>query len=670
MKQQKWLIVLLTLLAFGLRVWRLEQSPPGFRDDELINLLVISQKALDGDWSLFYPDASGHEGLYHWLNAGTLALFGRNIWGIRGLSIYLGTLTIPLLYQMGRKLFDAKVGLLAATTLAVSFWGLMYSRFALRHIGLGVLIMPAFYAFWQMIQHSPQRQPQRHGDTKGKNNVISIPMRLRNQFHSSLIAGICLGLSFYVYFSARGVPLILLTFVAYLWLTDRQLFQQIWHKTLLILGIAAILALPLLLTLRQMPANEGRIVELAVPLVEARAGNFAPLRDHIQITLGMITHTGDTEWLYNIPERPVFGVVGGIFFWLGVIICLRRFLTARQTESTHAGILLLLWGLAGISPAFLSVPPASLSHTILAQPAVYLLVALPITIIPNYPHRKTIQLAVALLLIAGIASRDLPDYFQAWTFRGNTRFLYHADMNNIAQTVQADPTLTDFGVTSLLDGVWAKLALEIALQNNPTESRPRWYNPERALLIEIAGKPALNFNGYPVLPTPYESAYLQPPLAETGGYRLNRVDFMPANPFPAPICFVNGLCATSAQYSASKGELALSWRVVHPLDLPPQQLISNPPPPDVYAGKRLSVFGQLANSSGEFIVGDDGLWVDPYSLQTGDLFQQNHHFSMPANSQPTQIIFGLYDPKDGRRILTENGVDHVVCDLGQVVCGE
>ncbi|MGD8856485.1 MAG: hypothetical protein PVG33_09175, partial [Chloroflexota bacterium] len=63
-------LALLTLLAFFLRVWQLDKAPPGWRDDELINSLVISQKVIDGDWAVYYPDASGHEALYHILNAG------------------------------------------------------------------------------------------------------------------------------------------------------------------------------------------------------------------------------------------------------------------------------------------------------------------------------------------------------------------------------------------------------------------------------------------------------------------------------------------------------------------------------------------------------------------------------------------------------------------------
>ncbi|MFN2139940.1 MAG: hypothetical protein ACK2U5_05630, partial [Candidatus Promineifilaceae bacterium] len=64
-KRMKWivwlLLVLVLLLAGLLRFWRLDKVPPGWRDDELINSLVISQHVLDGDLAVYYADASGHE---------------------------------------------------------------------------------------------------------------------------------------------------------------------------------------------------------------------------------------------------------------------------------------------------------------------------------------------------------------------------------------------------------------------------------------------------------------------------------------------------------------------------------------------------------------------------------------------------------------------------------
>ncbi len=653
MKQIHWLMAFVTLLAFVLRVWRLDQSPPGFRDDELINVLVISQKALDGDLTPFYPDASGHESLYHILNAGIFALFGRNLFGIRGLSLYFGVLSIPLLFQLGRRLFNDAVGVTAAAALAVSFWGLMYSRFALRHIGLIVTITPAFIAFWRMLQI---RQTER---------LDSRPLP------STIWCGVWLGASFYIYFAARGAPLILIAFAVYLWAADRPLFRKLWRDILQALGIAGILAIPLIRTLAQLPADEGRIAELALPIVAAREGNFRPLLTHIQETLSMFHATGDSEWLYNIPQRPIFGVIGALFFWIailwGSIQIIKAAAAKHPQQHVHAAAFVLLWWLAGISPAFISVPPASLSHTILAQPAVFLLAALPVAALPQTAKswQRYMPTALGLLLNAGIAARDLPAYFQEWSTRGNVRFLYHADLQNIGAATAKDDTLTDFGVTGLLDGPWGKLALDIALQTSGDDIRPRWFYPERALMIELAGKPAQNFNGYPLIPDPYQNAYAQPPLQNAGGYRLNQVDFELTDPFPTPICFENGLCAVAAQYDAAAQQLSLAFRAERQLSLPPFQLISNPPPPDVYSGARLAVFGQLISDLGEFLVGDDGLGVDPYGLQAGDLFQQRHNLALPPGSVPAQALFGLYDPKTGIRIGTEDGADHIALPLEQ-----
>ena len=195
-------------MSFGLRVWRLEQTPPGFRDDELINTQILSQKVLDGDWAVYYSDASGHEALYHVLNAITIKLVGRNAFGLRLTSVYLGLLTVPLLYQVGRRLFNRRIGWIAASALSVSFWGLMYSRTAIRHVSLPFFALLAFYFFWSYLQ------PARH--------------LARPTMRAALLSGICLGLSFYVYFAARGLPLLLVAFLVYLAAVNRQLISERW----------------------------------------------------------------------------------------------------------------------------------------------------------------------------------------------------------------------------------------------------------------------------------------------------------------------------------------------------------------------------------------------------------------------------------------------------------
>ncbi|MFQ6100879.1 MAG: glycosyltransferase family 39 protein [Anaerolineae bacterium] len=61
-----------------------------------------------------------HPPLYYLLLHFWLALFGDGEVAVRALSALLGTLTIPALYLLGRRLADEKVGLLAALLLAVS----------------------------------------------------------------------------------------------------------------------------------------------------------------------------------------------------------------------------------------------------------------------------------------------------------------------------------------------------------------------------------------------------------------------------------------------------------------------------------------------------------------------------------------------------------------------
>ena len=330
---------------------------------------------------------------------------------------------------------------------------------------------------------------------------------------------------------------------------------------------AAFLALPLVITLGRQPESEARVAELAVPLVEARAGNFAPLQEYITTTLSMFHADGDDEWLYNIPHRPVFGPVGAGFFWAGVLIALdmplhpstnccgdrqlpkdkRPAAEYKQESVSLASAFLLLWWLAGISPGFISVPAASLGHTILAQPAVYILLAVPLWwMVRVFPRgRALIPTLLAVALVSSIAARDLTDYFSVWPERGMTRFLYRADIHELAAYLNEHPELQDFGVSSLLAGPWDKVALEVDLQQGAQDGpAPRWYNPQRAVLLQ----PPLSFGGFPDVPAAYEGSFTRvPDVPGIGAYRLYETNLEgDAGSTNAAVCFLNGLCLVTA----------------------------------------------------------------------------------------------------------------------------
>lgn len=640
-----WLLAVagLTMLGLALRVWQLARVPPGWRDDELSNLYALVQHVLDGDIRLYYLDASGQEVGYYLLQAASVTLFGRNPLGIRGVSVLAGVLTIPLTYLAGTQLFNRRVGLIAAAALTSSFWSLMYSRFGLRQILTPVFMLAGFALIWRGLRAHP---------------IPGRPWAGRS-LRLFLSAGVLLGIGLYTYFAAWVAPLVVAAFALYLVLGQRPLWRAHGRGLALTLLSAMLLGLPLARALVHQPADAARVVEVAQPVTAARAGDWGPLWDNVVRTLQMFHSDGDDEWLYNIPFRPVFGPVGAALFWLGVGGCVWQLGRgwARRRAPDPAAIFMGLWWLAGIAPAFVSVPAGSLGHTIAAQPAVYLLAALPLNWLLE--RQRLAGLVITLLFMGTLAVRDLPAYFVDWPARGNTRFLYRADIADVARYVQARPDLTDFGITGLLAGPWDRLALE--LDSADRVIRPRWYNPQRALLLALAGKPAVNFRGYPQTSEIFSDLWQTTPLGQAGGYELTPVQA--SWPTTPQTCFENGLCVLASDYDPVAGVFDLTWLVQRQLDLPPQPVISFPPPPGVYAGPRLAVFAHLWDGQGQPLVTDDGLWVDPITLHPGDVFRQRHYLPLPPDQTAAAVAFGLYDPYTGQRSRIPGGADYVAQPL-------
>lgn len=645
-------MLLLVSVAWGLRVWRPAEVPPGWRDDELINIHALAGQVLEEGPVLYFTGASGHEPLYHTLHAVVLLLVGVNPLGGHLLSIACGTLTIPLVYALGRRLLGRATGLLAAALLASSFWSLMYSRFALRHVMVLPPVLALFYLLWSNRPRSPRLRP--------------------------LTWGLLLAVALYTYTVSRLVPLLLLGFGLYQALFHRERFRCWWQSPVLALAVALVFTLPLWVAIAQGRSEaaaqgigaDARIAELSVPLRELRNGNPQPLVQNVLTTLGMFHATGDPEWLYNLPGRPVFGAVGAVFFFTGLGLALWRW---RRPEFAF----LFLWLAVGISPALVTLPPSSLGHTILAQPAAYLLAALPLKWALSVKRQASgvrrlasclLLLASCLLLLASSA-RDLRDYFVTWPQRGMVRFLYRADYREAARYLDAHREVVDVAVGSTLLGPWDRLALTDDLRREGV--RVRLFNPERALLLPTGGRPRVILTMYPDPAPVFEGYISNPPLWTQGELRVYRAPTDLPWPADGPAArFANGLKLDGVAWSegkpapGQKTEVWLAWRVAGLLDLPAIPVVAHPPPPGVYSGPRLAVFTHLLTADGTFVVGDDGLWVDPTTLRPGDRFVQLHRLSLPSDAPPGpyRLEVGLYDPMTGERWAVVNEEGHPVGD--------
>jgi 4-amino-4-deoxy-L-arabinose transferase-like glycosyltransferase len=655
-----WLLVVILLLAWGLRLCCLETVPPGWRDDELIEIYALSGEVLTGRLTFYFTGASGHEPLYHTLRAGAIALWGVNSLTNHLLPIVSGTLAIPLTYRLSRRLFGRKVALLAAILMAVGFWPLMYSRFGVRHQMLVPLALAVFYFLWPAERSSP---------AKARARMVA--------------SGMALAAALYTYTASRLIPFLLLTFGLYLALCHRERFHRWWRPLLVTLLLAAVLTGPMWFAIargRSEAAARGvgadaRLAELAVPLRELQAGNPSPLLENVWTTLGMFHATGDPEWLYNVADRPVFNLLGGALLWAGVAICLFRWRQPRY-------FFLLLWLGFGLAPTFISIPPASLSHSILAQPVAYILPILPlIEIESRIANRKSqirrLLLAICYLLFAIFLSsntaRDLRDYFLVWPRQELVRVLYRADYREAARYLDAHPEITDVAMSSTLLGPWDRLALGVDTRRD--DVGVRLFDPGRVLVWSggdesstvllaswpPAASPIDDFLGSPEAISPSLTRYTLSSISDLG--------FSVSD----PTRFANGLELVEAWW-ADEVELLTLWHVAEPLDLPPMPIVANPPPPGIYSGPRLKVFAHLLAADGEQVTGDDGLWVDPLTLQPGDYFLQVHRFTLPpdAPAGPYAVRLGLYDPKPGEEmrwdVLDDAGeliADHVLVPAGE-----
>ncbi|MCZ7544144.1 MAG: hypothetical protein M5R40_11705 [Anaerolineae bacterium] len=479
-------------------------------------------------------------------------------------------------------------------------------------------------------------------------------------------SGAAVGVGFYTYFASRGVPLILLAFALYFLVFHRMAFLRHWRGFALALVIATLLGVPLLVVLSQNPDAEARVAELAAPLYALRGGDPSMLVEYALRTLGMFAFTGDDEALYNIPYRPVFGVVGAAFFVIGVAVGLWRW-----REPAHA--FLLLWFAAGLAPGALAVPAASLGHTILAQPAAYIFPALGVVWVGQkataIKSLRSSWAARALLVLAAIyvgaeAARNLYDYFVVRPQDGFVRVLFHTDFMALARYLNDHPEVADIAIGAQIEERWNQAAFDIALERD--DVRVRWYDPRTSRLNLFA-------EGYLAVPhyffedpaTQYIPAQYRTVVAQTDAYRLYR---MPALAEVAPgedVAFAPGLTLRHASVYPYPGEsvyVGTTWQVSAPLDLPARPLFAKPPAPGEPTTPRLEVFVHVLLPDGETPVhAAGGLGVDPYTLHPTDVFELRLTLPWDALAPGAyRVGVGLFDPWTGARYATEDGREMVI----------
>ncbi|MCB0257463.1 MAG: glycosyltransferase family 39 protein, partial [Anaerolineae bacterium] len=355
--QAKWVLLVLVILAAGLRLWHLDVLPPGLFVDEAYNGLDASRIVAGVSRPIFFAGNNGREPLYIYLQALSVTLLGPTPLALRMTSAAIGIATIPVIYFAARVIlltgsdqYNSKLApwlaLIAAAGVAVSYWHLSLSRLGFRAVLLVPVAALAIAFFWR----------------------AWTGLRWRDYIWS----GVWFGVAFYTYTAARALPAVILAFVMIELLVGlihyrsiRSQPSRLWQlhlKGLLLMAfVAGVIALPLLTTLAKNPLLlSARTEDVSIFVVPQQDMPGTPIERlwHNAIAVANNFYSqGDQNLRHNLPGRPVNDPLLAVLFtlgWLRALWCLRR----------PRNRLLLIWLTVMLTPTVLSTDaPHSLRST-------------------------------------------------------------------------------------------------------------------------------------------------------------------------------------------------------------------------------------------------------------------------------------------------------------------
>ncbi len=671
-------ITLILLLAAVLRFWALGEVPPGLAHDEVANWLIGSD-ILAGRHAIYFTAAYGHEPLYHYVQAATIALIGDHWLGLRYPSAAFGLLGLAATYVLVRRLLGPSAALLSSAWMAVSFWPLFYARVALRAI---TLPFTAALSAYFLLRGVMLELPTADGRGQAEPTPGSADCR-RSGVDDWLLAGFFLGLSTYTYMASRILPAILVAFLVYLLFVRSHAFP--WSRVAVFLLVAAVVSAPLVLWLATNPGAEYRISEVRAPLDRLLAGDPSLLWQNLVANLKFFTCSGDPWSRQNIPGRPVFAdPIGGVLFWAGVLIALWRWRDPRHG-------FLLIWLAGALAPSIVTSDAPSSIRDILAVVTTFVFPALALVaagrwikhaascVLPRVTTRLTptehvaascvLRRASCILLLVPCLFLTVRDYFLVWPQDSVVRFDYQADLTAVSHRL--DETAPDEAAVvaglsvHTMDGPGLELSARRDVQDVrlcdtretllvPGGSDVWLYVPQVVPFDDDLRARLLGW-GAVVEPDSRSSFTAYHLVGGAGAAQLQYLETAATLPDGAPV-------ALPTSFAGQLAFLGYEWleETPHPGDAVPLLTYWRVEAPPT---ARLKVFVHLLDSAGEMVAQHDGLGSPPERWRTGDLIVQRHTLSLPADrpAGPHTPVIGLYEAQGPgtRLMLWPDDADHL-----------
>ena len=614
------------LVAAALRLWRLNDAPPGLSGDEIFNAIDAAQIGLTR-WPVYFPGNNGREPLFFYLAAATLRLVGSNALALRLPAAFCGLLSISVAYRLGVQLRSRETGLLAAALLAVSFWPLLHARWGLRAVTLTLGSGVTFWLYWRAAR--------------------------TGRWSHWIAAGAALGLTFYTYIPARVFPAVI-----FLWLVLRLVEQPadrraaLLRRALASMVTAAAVMAPLLIYMVRFPAAVNqRIGGLYSTLDAARAGDVTTVLHALGDGVAYLAWRGDADWRYNIVGKPAFEWPVALFLAAGAVIALLR---AWRGPRRAGYLALLAWFAALYSPNLLV--PGDLSALRPAGAVLPAMLCVGLALDAGWARLRPAGRPVAVALLATaflvLGLRSARDYFQVWNSAPETRAIYAADLPLLSDYLAANPPPPG---TRLLAGYGYVRDITLAEQwrfaGGPSMG---WFERQGGLAWPAADPAWIFVPADGVLPAPAELLLVNPqPIAYPDGtVAWTRYELGPVrDPDPRiqdALAFAGGpqLLGYDLPTSAFQGDeiaIQLYWRIPDDQQPVPNALTN--------VGVRLKdVGGNVRGATTALLAYPQSSW------RAGDLFVQQLQLLVPAGMLPGPAILNV-------QLFDADGQNDAVRDL-------
>ena len=673
------LVVLLLLLAFFFRTYELTGLGLGLEHDEVAEW-QIADGIRHGEHALFFKEAYGQEPLFLYLMAGSITLFGENVFAIRFTSVCVAMLTLAVSYRLLRRMFSPTVALVALAGLSVALWPIFWGRVGLRAMTLPLLLALGFDFLWRGLTTAslrgasfPTKQSHLSGQEIASQKTLAMTDANTLAF---IIAGVFFGLSAYTYLSSRALPILLAIFTLYLALFARKKMIGKWRGLFVCFIIAGLIALPLVITLLTQPDLQFRVGEVSAPLDRALQGDASEIAANIGRAFGMFTAQGDTTVRDNWPNRPVFPEpIGQLLFLGGVVVALSRL---RQPSY----VLALLWIGVMLIPTIVTTGAPNFTRTLGALPMVFALPGFmvewllfwtprlfPLQMYATVSRVTNVLIVAGLIVVLGVnAVSTYEDYFVRWPQHPETQFVFQADFAAIARDIDASDVM-DVSVGGLSNGTMDDPSLYLLRQRK--DVRVRWFDSGSDI---SSGGAVLQPNGrtgrtylpaiVPLAPTLEKFFTLRlPPLVTEHFRRYDIGQVYDGGPaiyqgvyFQDSAILLLAIADHGLPSTAPAGgtlEFETRWLAREPIAFPRR------------------IFVHLTDpASGRIIAQHDGLDAPTQFWRPYDWIGQHHVVRIPSDTPAGryEVHVGLYDPVTSQRVL-QTDYNHSQLPSDHIVLG-